>query len=358
MKLIPPALLAALQAESASIFTLWKVTRTDGKIFRFTDCDQNILWLGNEYKSAVGFDRSALEKDSEGLADSARITGLIDSDSISINDLRARLFDYAEMEVRLVDFDNLALGESILLGVGGLGEVKEQGNDRFDVEFRGLSSALNRVRVRAYSKTCIRDLGDSGCGIPIKPSQRVNSSRYDAGTYVVVPTAIGVGQEQFENVMYLCTVGGITDIAQPVFDTTIGAQTIDGGVTWVAETSWTRHAIVTAVTDNKNFEIDVSEARAINGDWFNFGTVTFESGDNLGTLPADVKDWRHVLREVELFAGMPFEVSVGDKIRISPGCNKRFIIACNDRFNNVENFFGFPWIPGPDWQATIPKPSS
>lgn len=40
-------------------------------------------------------------------------------------------------------------------------------------------------------------------------------------------------------------------------------------------------------------------------------------------------------------------LAVGDGVRVSPGCDKRFA-TCADRFANAANFRGFPFLPGND----------
>jgi uncharacterized phage protein (TIGR02218 family) len=60
--------------------------------------------------------------------------------------------------------------------------------------------------------------------------------------------------------------------------------------------------------------------------------------------------------EVKSFAGgsftlsqlMPKTISVGDSYSVYAGCRKRFLEDCRDKFNNVVNYRGEPYVPGTD----------
>jgi uncharacterized phage protein (TIGR02218 family) len=40
-------------------------------------------------------------------------------------------------------------------------------------------------------------------------------------------------------------------------------------------------------------------------------------------------------------------------VRLEAGCDKRQA-TCRFKFNNIENFQGFPYIPGDDWLVSYP----
>ena len=50
---------------------------------------------------------------------------------------------------------------------------------------------------------------------------------------------------------------------------------------------------------------------------------------------------------------MPDSVAIGDRFRIAPGCDKR-LATCAERFANVLNFRGEPYVPGQDALMTYP----
>jgi uncharacterized phage protein (TIGR02218 family) len=158
-------------------------------------------------------------------------------------------------------------------------------------------------------------------------------------------------QDAYEDRYYECTVGGTTDVAQPVYDTTIGNTTTDGGADFIARDSWTRAAVVASTITNDQFTITVSEARAVDG-WFNGGGFTFETGDNAG-FTIEIRSWVQTGSVLTLFLPANFTIQVGDKLRLYPGCDKRSE-TCSVRFDNILNFRGEPFVPGTDELGKYP----
>ncbi len=115
---------------------------------------------------------------------------------------------------------------------------------------------------------------------------------------------------------------------------------------------WKKTATVTSVTDSKTFRISVTEPRAVDG-WFRLGVVEWTSGDNDGRL-MEVRSWTQATSEVVLFLGMPGDIQVGDTLTIYPGCDKKFT-TCRDKFDNLENFRGEPYVPGTDALLKSPE---
>ena len=82
--------------------------------------------------------------------------------------------------------------------------------------------------------------------------------------------------------------------------------------------------------------------------WFTGGKVTWLTGDNAGAI-MEIKFHVNNGAEVsfDLWETMPFDIVVGDTFDVTAGCDKS-LATCRDRFNNVPNFRGFPYIPGND----------
>jgi uncharacterized phage protein (TIGR02218 family) len=57
---------------------------------------------------------------------------------------------------------------------------------------------------------------------------------------------------------------------------------------------------------------------------------------------------------IELFLSMLLEVQVGDVLAVYAGCDKK-LATCRDKFSNVTNFRGEPYVPGQDEFLTIAK---
>ena len=99
---------------------------------------------------------------------------------------------------------------------------------------------------------------------------------------------------------------------------------------------------------------DASGLDAFDDGWFTQGKLTFTGGANAG-FAMEVKIHRRNDSGVTiaLWQAMPEPIAAGDTFTITAGCDKRFS-TCHDRFNNVVNFRGFPFIPGNDFVIRYP----
>ena len=168
---------------------------------------------------------------------------------------------------------------------------------------------------------------------------------------VRVATAGGIGSAIHANRHYRCVVAGTTAAVQPAYATTVGEETTDGSAVFEAEEAWSRSGLVTEVTDRASFTASIDEPRAIDG-WFAGGVLTWETGANAGRS-IEVKSWTQATGQLELFLPMGYAIEQGDAFRIHPGCDKR-LDTCIDRFANVLNFRGEPYVPGQDLLMSIP----
>jgi len=112
---------------------------------------------------------------------------------------------------------------------------------------------------------------------------------------------------------------------------------------------------ITSITDNRVFH---DTTRTEGDNFFQFGELIFTSGSNTG-LSKEVKVYTFVSSEIEVIIAFPFNIEVGDEYIIKTGCDKTFL-ACKNKFNNVLNFGGFPYLPGEDrlLEVTVPKQPS
>ena len=104
MKTVPAALATHLAGDRWTLATLWLVTRTDSTIFRFTDHDEDILFSGNTYKSAVGYDPTAIKHGIDASVDNMEVRGVIDDLGVKDVDLMAGLFDHASVLISIVNW--------------------------------------------------------------------------------------------------------------------------------------------------------------------------------------------------------------------------------------------------------------
>ena len=60
MKSVTTAMDAHLKQGATTLTTCWIITRTDGQTFYYTELDEDVTFEGNVYKSAAGFNKSAI----------------------------------------------------------------------------------------------------------------------------------------------------------------------------------------------------------------------------------------------------------------------------------------------------------
>ena len=339
-----------------------KVKRLDKMIFGFSDIDRDIPFDLSDgdgeivYEANNNYSRSNIKNTAGFKVDNLEITGFLDSDYMTQDDMRAGLWDLAEYKFFMLNYVDTSMG-AIKMTSGRFAKISAK-EDEFNVELLGLMNRYSQTVVRPQVLNCLFDLGDVRCKIIMEPPDWLAST-----TYVVRPILNeGVGDviaptvENFFN--YLCTTGGLSDTIEPIWNTTIGGTTADHLVAW--ETIYARRAelTVTGVTDNGIFTSTTGTSVFLE-DHFTHGRVTWLTGNNVG-LRQEITD--HTVAGVfTLFEDMFFDVQVGDTFTAFAGCDKHHITGCVDKFDNAWNYGGFPYIPGNDLlfrspdQPPIPK---
>jgi uncharacterized phage protein (TIGR02218 family) len=98
---------------------------------------------------------------------------------------------------------------------------------------------------------------------------------------------------------------------------------------------------VEAVTSNRVFDTDLAAAAG----FYTYGVITWTSGLNTGRS-MEVK-LHGAAGALTLQLAMPDTVAVADAFTIVPGCDK-LKATCIGTYNNLVNFRGFSFVPGPD----------
>ena len=346
-----------LAQQVTNLATCWRVTRVDTQEFFFTDHDVAIPFDGDIYQASTGYKRTAIQSDASMAVDNLDIQGIFDSAQITVFDLRAGLFDYAQIRIFVVNWSDLADG-NIKMRNGRLGEVTITEQGIFRAELRGLTQALSQRIGELYQPECRTDLGEPiRCRIPIQPDLHAINTAYALGAFIRVATAGGIGQQQFENRIYECTVAGTTTGTPPTYDTVVGNTTVDGTATFTAFQAWTRSGLVETVGDRKTVTLEdtLADIRDVD-DWFDGGAFIFEDGENSGRV-IEIRGWVKSTREITLFLPAAFNITVGTVVRLYPGCDKisttcisKFVMTDTLNFNagNIKNFRGEPFVPGQD----------
>lgn len=349
MKQVSPALAAHLAGPVTTLATCWVITRRDGRVFRFTDHDQDLVFEGEIYAARFGYARSALTSDAQLSVDNLDIDGIFDDAAISEAEMRAGLFDFAEVRIFLVNWADPSMG-ALRLRRGWLGEVTLSEQGSFRTELRGLTQALQQEIGEIYSAECRADLGDARCKVPVAPPEILRERAYGLGDTVRVPI-IADAAWPYGTVVFRCVGAGTTAADQPAFDASLGAITLDGTASFTAETALTRPGLVTAVTARTVFTATL-DGPAVPADWFTGGLLTWITGPNAGRA-VEVKAWDHSTGRIELYLPVGYAIEAGHRFTIAPGCDKR-AETCRTRFANILNFRGEPFVPGVDSVLSYP----
>jgi len=163
MKSASSQLAAHIAGETTTLATCWKVTRKDGVVFGFTDFDRDLTIDAVVYQARTGYTRSAIHAISNLSVDNLEIDSALDSEALSAVDLRAGIWDNAEVLIFLVNWAALSQGK-IILKRGTIGQVTLK-DTAFTAELRGLTQALSQQIGELYTPDCRADLGDGRCKI-------------------------------------------------------------------------------------------------------------------------------------------------------------------------------------------------
>lgn len=158
---IPSGLQDHLDTRETTLCWCWKIKRPDGQVLGFTNHDRNLSFDSVTYEASTGFLGTEIESQLGMNVDNMDVYGAVNSDNITEADIEAGLFDNAEIEVYLVNWEDVS--ERVIMKKGNLGEVK-RGKTLFQTEVRGISNQLQQVKGRIYQYACDALLGDGRCG--------------------------------------------------------------------------------------------------------------------------------------------------------------------------------------------------
>jgi uncharacterized phage protein (TIGR02218 family) len=302
MKSISPALQAHFGLDCMTLAVIWKLTTVASVVIGFTTHDQDIVYGGITYLADTGMTQTASNKKSDLSVDNLEVTAFLDSDAILDSDLRAGVYDWATVEIRIVNWADLTQGEMKVIR-GTLGQVVMR-NGLFTAEIRGLTQQLTTVIGALYGPICRAELYSGLNGIDM-------------------------------NNRYLCRV-----------DVTLYRQsgTVDSSV----------DAVTVVPTSGLVMPGSSTPTVAAPSGWFNDGIITFTSGAMNG-LSVEIKSWDGLT--VNTFLPMPFQPLAGDTFTIEPGCDHTKN-DCYSKFNNIINLRAEPDIPGMDLILLYPNPGS
>ncbi len=167
MRSIPDSMAAALESGASRHAHVWRFTRRDHAQFAFTDHDRALQFDALTCEPMAGLAAGAIEK-SLGLGiDTASVSGALNSEAITEDDIARGLWDGARVDLYRVDWRDAA--QRVHLFAGRIGEVR-RGPQAFEAELRGLQAPLNVAVGRVFSRYCDADVGDGRCGLDLEAS--------------------------------------------------------------------------------------------------------------------------------------------------------------------------------------------
>ena len=164
MKTLPPALQAHLDSGATTLAWCWKIERSDGAVFGFTDHDRELTFGGVTYEPDSGFAASEIRSGTDLAVDAQDAEGVLTSDTITETDILDGRWDDAAVEVWRVNWQ--AVSERVLMRRGAIGQVR-RGRLAFVAEVRSLAHVLNQTVGRTFQHACDAVLGDVRCGVDL-----------------------------------------------------------------------------------------------------------------------------------------------------------------------------------------------
>ena len=154
-----------LQTRVLRLATCWKLARTDGVTYFFTDHDKELqLGLGGDvYTPVDGLRTTARQKQASLKPSNFEAGVVVDIDAISNDDLRSGLFRGAEMTEFVVDWHYAFAG--YLTRTKYWIENYTFNGEAWEAQVSGLVHKFKSKIGDVYSRGCPYDLGDSLCQV-------------------------------------------------------------------------------------------------------------------------------------------------------------------------------------------------
>ena len=324
---VPSGLQTHLDGATTSTATLWRITRQDGAVLRFTDHDQDISFGGNVYAAAVGYQRTDISGSATLSVDSLDVEGILNSAEISETDLRGGRYDYAQVRIALVNWKDPDGDGEVSLRTGWFGEIiYDENSQSFSTELRGLTQVFQQNIIEAYGRPCRYNVGDGRCNrdntVPILADEIRASTAYALGDVVRVP-AVGASVPpitvDYGDTHYVVTTAGTTGAGVNNFPTVLSSAATPATTLDVDDTNTISRASGSFLTDG--WEVDMvftstGFTDAANNGNFRIAAVTATTIDvSVSTLVAESGTGDEVLTHVAHNNGVVF--SVGNALRVA-----------------------------------------
>lgn len=338
-----------LESGGLTTATLWKLTRRDGQVFGFTDHNEDVAFGGLTYDANTSYNRTATA-DNAGLAVSNMvIDSILDSNLITEEDIIAGLWDYAQVEMRYVNWHDrrvlhisnitkalvgvvttrepheLTTGDTVSIsGVGGMAEVNGVTFTATVIDSTSFSIGVNTAAYSTYLNQGEVRIPESSWGYRKGRIGQVNTSGQSFSAELM-----GIAKKLEKPLARPYLPGCPAALGDSECTVNLAAHTVTGTLTAVDISG-------IVLSDPTRTESDNA---------FAYGLITMTSGDSNG-YSMEVKSSDNG-GTITLQQPLPFGVGAGDTYSLVKGCDKT-LSTCKNTFNNVVNFRGFPHLPGMD----------
>lgn len=347
-----------LESGSLTTATLWKITRRDSEVFGFTDHDKDIEYGGLTYDASTSYNRTATADNAGFAVSNMVIESILDSNLITESDIIAGLWDYAQVEMRYVNWKDrrvlhisnvtkaspgvvttheaheLATGDTVTISnVGGMTELNGNTYTVTVTSSTTFSIGTNTSSYGTYLNLGQVRIPESSWGYRKGRIGQVNTSGQQFSSELM-----GIAKKLEKPLVRPYLPGCPAIFGDSECGINLASYTIGGEVESVDATGL-------VITDTANI------TAAINT--YAYGLITMTSGASSG-YSMEVKS--STVGTVTLQQRLPFGVSAGDTFTLVQGCDKT-LSTCKNTYNNVVNFRGFPHMPGQDkvTQYATPK---
>ena len=168
MKILSPEIKDHITKETTTLCRCWIIKTIDGHELGFTDHDVDITLNGVTCEKNSGIDSSDIEERIGLSTNTNEISGALQSDCITTQDINDGKYDNAQISTFIVNWQNLT--QNFLDQVSLVGEIfQEDGNYR--MEMRSYVSELDQTKGSHFIKKCQANLGDGKCRVSLDNSE-------------------------------------------------------------------------------------------------------------------------------------------------------------------------------------------
>ncbi|UOM36778.1 DUF2163 domain-containing protein [Acuticoccus sp. I52.16.1] len=160
MKALSSELQAHLDEGTTTLAWCWRIARSDGKTFGFTDHDRTLTFGGTDFEPESGLTASEIRSGSDLAVDAQDAEGVLISDWITETDILDGRWDNAAVEVWRANWADVS--QRVMMRRGSIGQIR-RGRLAFVAEVRSLAHVLGQTVGRTYQATCDVVLGDARC---------------------------------------------------------------------------------------------------------------------------------------------------------------------------------------------------